>query len=387
MSGDPEQEYFADGMVDDILMALSRVRWLFVIARQSSFIYKVRVADVQQIGRELGVRYVVEGSVRKAGNRVRIVAQLIETETGAHIWADRFEGDLRDIFALQDAITERIVVAVEQNVQAAEIGRARAKPTDSLTAYDLYLRALQAWFGQTQAEYRRTQELLGKALEADPEYAEVLGTLTDSVATGTLQGFQESWARGVDEACRLAGRALAAGPDNSTCLASAAATYGVLSNRFDEAFELANRALIVHPNSLFVRNKAAAVYAVCGESDRAIAQCEAACRMNPLDSKKAATTTFSVLSAALYLARRFEESIQAGRRALAFTPTTNTARKFVAISLAQLGRVDEARAEIAELLKYQPDASLSLFRQHGFRHKWMQELHMQGLRNAGLREK
>ena len=131
MSGDPEQEYFADGMVDDILMALSRVRWLFVIARQSSFIYKVRVADVQQIGRELGVRYVVEGSVRKSGTRVRIVAQLIETETGAHIWADRYEGDLRDIFALQDEITERIVAAVETNVQAAEIKRARAKPTES----------------------------------------------------------------------------------------------------------------------------------------------------------------------------------------------------------------------------------------------------------------
>jgi TolB-like protein/DNA-binding SARP family transcriptional activator len=386
MSGDPEQEYFADGMVDDILMALSRVRWLFVIARQSSFIYKVRAADVQQIGRELGVRYVVEGSVRKSGTRVRIVAQLIETETGAHIWADRYEGDLRDIFALQDAITERIVSAVEVNVQDAEIRRARVKPTDSLTAYDLYLRALPAWFGQTQAEYRRTQVVLGKAIDVDPEYAEALGTLTDSVASGTLQGWQGSWTRGGQEACQLAGRALAAGPDNSTCLASAAFTYGVLSYRFDEAFELADRALMVHPNSLFVRNRAAAVYGVCGEADKAIAQCQAACRMNPLDSKKAATASFSILSFALYMARRFEESIRAGRRALAFTPNTNTARKYVAISLAQLGRTDEARVEIAELIKTQPDASLAVFRQHGFRHKWMQELHMEGLRKAGLRE-
>ena len=386
MSGDPEQEYFADGMVDDILMALSRVRWLFVIARQSSFIYKVRVADVQQIGRELGVRYVVEGSVRKSGNRVRIVAQLVETETGAHIWADRYEGDLRDIFSLQDEITERIVSAAEMNVRDAEIRRARAKPTDSLSAYDLYLRALPAYFGQTEVDYKRTQVLLGEALDEDPEYAEVLGTLTDSVATGTLQGFQESWTRGSDEACRLAGRALAAGPDNSTCLASVAFTYGVLSSRFDEAFELANRALMVHPNSLFVRNKTAGVYVVCGESDKAIAQCEAACRMNPLDSRKAATGTFSVLSCALYLARRYEESIHAGRRALAFAPKANTARKYVAISLAQLGRTDEARAEIAELLKHQPDASLALFQLQGFRHKWMQELHIEGLRNAGLRE-
>ena len=133
MSGDPEQEYFADGMVDDLLMALSRVRWLFVIARQSSFVYKVRIADLQQIGRELGVRYAVEGSVRKSGNRVRIVAQLVETETGSHIWGDRFEGDLRDIFALQDEITERIASAVELNVQLAEIRHAREKPTESLT--------------------------------------------------------------------------------------------------------------------------------------------------------------------------------------------------------------------------------------------------------------
>jgi TolB-like protein/DNA-binding SARP family transcriptional activator len=387
MSGDPEQEYFADGMVDDILMALSRVRWLFVIARQSSFIYKVRVADVQQIGCELGVRYVVEGSVRKSGTRVRIVAQLIETDTGAHIWADRYEGDLRDVFALQDEITERIVSAVELNVQNAEIRRARTKPTDSLTAYDFYLRALPAWFGQTDVEYKRTQVLLGKALEADPEYAEALGTLTDSVNTRTMQGWHESWSRGVEEASRLAGRALAVGPDNSTCLASAAFTYGVLSNRFEEAFELADRALMVHPNSVFVRNRAASVYVVCGEIDKAIAQCEAASRMNPLDSKKTATVTFSTLSCALYLARRYEESIRAGRRALVRTPQSNVARKYVAISLAQLGRIDEARAEIAELIKHQPSASLSYFKLRPLRHKWMDELHLEGLRKAGLREK
>jgi TolB-like protein len=387
MSGDPEQEYFADGMVDDILMALSRVRWLFVIARQSSFIYKVRVADVQQIGRELGVRYVVEGSVRKSDNRVRIVAQLIETETGAHIWADRYEGDLRDIFALQDEITERIVSAVEMNVRDAEIRRARAKPTDSPTAYDLYLRALPAWFGQTDVEYKRTQVLLGKALDVDPEYAEALGTLTDSVNSLTIQGWQESWSRGVDEAIRLAGRALAAGPDNSTCLASAAFTYGVLSNRFEEALELANQAVMVHPNSVFVRNRAAAVYVKCGESDKAIAHCEAACRMNPLDSKKAATATFTILSFALYMARRFEESIRAGRRALVLLPQSNIARRYVAISLAQLGRTDEARAEIAELLKHQPSASLAAVQQQAFfRHQWMKELQMEGLRKAGLRE-
>jgi len=386
ISGDPQQEYFADGMVDDILVALSRVHWLFVIARQSSFLYKARAADVQQIGRELGVRYVVEGSVRKAGNRVRIVSQLIGTETGAHIWADRYEGDLRDIFALQDEITERIVAAVEEKVQAAEIKRSRAKPTDSLTAYDLYLHALPAYFGQTEVDYKRTQALLGKALEADSEYPEVLGTLTDSVTGATLLGWQGNWSRAGEEAFQLAGRALAAGPDNSTCVVSAAFTYGVLLNRFEEAQELADRALMLHPNSVLVRNRVGAVYTVCGESDKAIAQCEAARRMNPLDGRKAATATFTVLTSALYLARRYEESIDAGRRALALAPQANTARKYVAISLAQLGRIEEARADIAELIKHQPGASQAWFRQRVFPHKWMQELHMEGLRKAGLRE-
>jgi TolB-like protein len=386
MSGDPEQEYFADGMVDDILSALSHVRWLFVIARQSSFSYKGRAVDVKQIGRELGVRYVVEGSVRKAGSRVRIVAQLIETETGAHIWADRYERDLSDIFALQDEITERLVSAVEPNIQAVEIRRARDKTTSSLTAYDLYLRALPDYFGQTEAHYQRALVTLRKAIEADPEYAEALGTLTDCVANRTMQGWHESWTRGVQEACELASRALIAGPDNSTCLASAAYVYAVLANRFTEALDLVNRALILHPNSVLVRNRVAAVFVVCGETDKTIAECEAARRMNPLDTKKAATFTYNVLSAAFYFAHRFEESIHAGRRALAFTATTNVARKYVAASLAQLGRIDDAQAEIAELIRYQPSASLALFRQQPFRHDWMHELHLEGLRRAGLRE-
>jgi adenylate cyclase len=159
-----------------------------------------------------------------------------------------------------------------------------------------------------------------------------------------------------------------------------------LSYRFEEAFDLADRALMVHPNSVFERNRATSVYVVSGDSDKAIAQCEAAGRMNPLDSKKAVTHTFAVLSSALHHALRFEESIQAGKRALAFAPKANTARKYVAISLAQLGRTGEAWAEIAELLKHQPDASIALFQRHGFRHKWMQELPMEGLRKAGLRE-
>ena len=176
-----------------------------------------------------------------------------------------------------------------------------------------------------------------KALEGDPEYAEALGTLTDSVALRTLLGWHESWSGGVDEASRLADRVVAVAPDNSTCLASAAFTYGVLSRRFDEAFDLANRAVALHPNSVLVRYRAGAVYAVCGEPDKAIAQCEAASRMNPFASKKTATATFSTLSCALYFAGRFEECIHAGRRALALAPQDTISRKYVAMSLGQLG--------------------------------------------------
>ena len=344
MSGDPEQEYFADGMVDDILMALSRVRWLFVIARQSSFIYKVRSVDVKQIGRDLGVRYVVEGSVRKAGNRVRIVAQLIETETGAHIWADRYEGDLRDIFALQDEITERIVSAIEPTVRTVEIKRALAKPTGSLTAYDSYLRALPYYYSQTREAVLRAETLLQEAIDLDPGYAEALGTLADCITSRISTGWYEgSRRRAIDEACEAARRALAAGPDNSTCVASAAFAYGVLGHRFDEALDLAERAIQVHLNSTFVRHRAGAVYSVSGESDKAIAQVEAAQRMNPLDNKMA-TATFTVATTAHFFARRFEESVRWGRRTMAITPDANIARWITAAALGHLGRLDEAQS-------------------------------------------
>ena len=275
---------------------------------------------------------------------------------------------------------------MEFNVQAAEIKRTRAKPTDSLTAYDFYLRALPAYFGQTVADYKGAALVLGHALEQDPEYSEALGLLIDTVAVRTMLGWHESWSGGVDEACRLAERAVAGAQDNSTCLASAAFTFGVLSRRFDEAFDLANRAVLLHPNSVLVRYRTAAVYTVCGESDKAIAQCEAAIRMNPLASRKAATATFSTLSSALYFAGRFEDCLDAGRSALALAPQDNVSRKYVAMALGQLGRTRDARIEIAELVKRQTDASIALFKQQGFRHKWMHELHLEGLRKAGLRE-
>jgi adenylate cyclase len=385
MSGDPEQEYFADGIVEDILTALSHVRWLFVIARQSSFSYKGRMVNVKQIGRELGVRYVVEGSVRKIANRARITAQLIDAGTDAHIWADRYERDLRDIFALQDEITERIVSAVEPTVRTVEIKRALAKPTDSLTAYDCYLRALPYYHSQTRESVTRAEGLLQKAIDLDPQYSEALGTLTDCIAVRVANGWHQSRTRGTDEACEAARRALAVGPDNSTCLSAAAFAFAILARRFEEACELADRAIDVHPNSTFVRNRAGAVYSNSGESDKAIAQFEAAQRMNPLDNKTS-TFTFTVGSAAHLFARRFEESVRWGRRAMAITPDANIARWTTAAALGHLGRMEEARVEIDRILALNPRATLERARHTSLRHEWMYDLFLDGLRKAGLPE-
>ena len=174
MSGDPEQEYFADGIVDDIITGLARIKWLFVIARNSSFVYKGKAIDVRQVGRELGVRYVLEGGVRKAGNRVRITTQLLEAETGAHLWADRYDGELQDIFDFQDRITETIVGVIEPNVRRAEIERARRKRPESLGAYDLYLRALPHFASDMPEEAKIGMEFLEEALKIDANYAPLM---------------------------------------------------------------------------------------------------------------------------------------------------------------------------------------------------------------------
>ena len=236
MSGDPEQDYFADGIVEDILTALCRaVRWLFVIARNSSFAYKGRAVDVKQIGRELGVRYVVEGSVRKAGNRVRVTAQLIEAETGAHIWADRYERDLSDIFALQDEITQKVVAAIAPSLRALEIRRAQAKPTENLRAYDL-LPARAA--GDSRARPRRAPSAPRRCCARPSSWIPAIPKRwacwpISSPPAPSTAGTRTSCAA-LEEACEMSRRALMPGPENSTCLACAASTYVLLGRRFEE---------------------------------------------------------------------------------------------------------------------------------------------------------
>jgi adenylate cyclase len=329
------------------------------------------------------VRYVVEGSVRKAGNRVRVAAQLIEAETGTHVWADRYERALDDIFTLQDEITQKIVAAVAPSLQAREVRRSQAKPTDNLHAYDFFLRALPEIHTQTEESAARAEALLRKAVALDPGYPEALGMLADIIATRTVNGWHENLFRGLEESIETAQRALAAGPQNSTCLACAASTYVLIGRRFDEGVDLAERAIALHPNSVFVRIRAGIAYVNCGESEKAIENFDMAWRMNPQDPK---ALTFTGMCAAHFFARRFEECIAWGKRAVSEASGANIARRHVAAALALLGRLDEARVEIAEVLKRQPTSSLARSRLSSFRQPWMYDLYLDGLRKAGLPE-
>jgi adenylate cyclase len=384
LSGDPEQEYFADGTVESLTTALARLRWLFVIARNSSFTYKGRAVDVRQVGRELGVRYVLEGSVRKAQERVRITGQLIDASTGHHVWAESFEGILENVFELQDRLTESVVAAIEPNLRAAEIERARLKPTASLDAYDFYLRALPLLYAQTGQSLREAEALLRAAIKLDPGYTEALAALAECIGLLTLNGWLQEVREGDREACEFARRAVIADPDNGEALATAAWAFALLGRRFEPALEWAERALELLPNSLHVRHHCGSVFVASGESDRAIEQFRVARSLNPMDPR--GYVALNCLAAAHFFAQRFEETIRLARRILDEWPAHNISRRYLAAALAHLGRLDEATEVIEELRAQQPNSCLTRSRQSGYRHKWMLDLYIDGLKLAGLPE-
>src|SRR5580704_9297918 len=377
LSGDPEQEYFADGVVEDIITALSRVRWLFVIARNSSFIYKNKSVDTRQIGRELGVHYLLEGSIRKAGQRVRISGQLLEAVTGRHIWADRFDGDLSEIFELQDRITTRVVGAVEPTLRLAEIERAQRKPTESLDAYDLYLRALPAINAYSRTGFEEAEGLLRRAIALDPTYADGLAALAECLVRMTLNGWVADKQASTAEACDLAGRAIAADPENAAVLSVAAWAYSTLGVRFEQS-------LALHPNSVHVRSFCGWVFHYLGDSLRAIEQFEEARRLSPVDPK----SYFPMLglAAAHFFAGHFEETVTWTDRILGEVPTHNVARRYRAAALGHLGRIDQARVVIADLLAAQPNSNLRSARSTNFRNVEMSRIYVEGLKSAGLPE-
>jgi len=385
MTGDAGQEYFVDGMVEEITTAISRLPWLFVIARNSSFTYKGRTVDVKQVARELGVRYVLEGSVRKAGNRVRITGQLVDTATGAHIWADRFDGALDDIFELQDQVASNVAGAIEPKLRQTEIERASRKPAADLTAYDLYLRALAKSYRFTDEGVAEAVLFARQALAIDPSYAPAAALVGFCRGLQRVQGWGALSAADVAEACRLAQQALEAERNDAETIGQAARALFVLAGEAAMAAAALDRALALNPNAAHAWMVRGSIHALRNQPEAAIEAVERARRLSPFDPY-----TFlyaSNIAAAHLVAQRFELAIEWADRALHDQPRLVAAMRVKVAANAHLGRLDEARAELARALTIDPKLTIAGFRDLAhYAAPEVLELYVTGLRLAGLPE-
>jgi adenylate cyclase len=350
MSGDPEQEYFADGVVDDIITGLSRIKWLFVIARNSSFTYKGRAVDVKQVSRELGVRYVLEGSVRKASDRVRITGQLIDAATGAHVWAERYDRKFDDIFALQDEITLSVVGAIEPSLRLAEIERVKRKRPDSLDAYDLVLQAQSDVYTRMPAPSTKALVLLERALALDPTYALAHAYAAESHHSIFLRGGLHDENRMAS--IRHAEAAIAHGQDDAHALSFAGFVIGMDKHDRDAAFAAFEAALAVSPSSAVTYIQGSVILAFGGEAERAIEWAGHGLRLSPLDPWRA--SAFVALAIGHFHRGRYEEAASAARKAIQSSPGFSICYVQLAAPLAKLGRIEEAKAAAARALELQP---------------------------------
>ena len=357
LSGDPEQEYFADGMVEDIVTGLARIKWLFVVARNSSFTYKGQAVNVGRVGRELGVRYVLEGSVRKAGQRVRITAQLVEAESGAHLWAERYDRPLDDIFALQDEITLSVVGAIEPSLRDAEIERIKRKRPDNLDAYDLVLRALPLVFAGMPDEAAKALPLLERALALEPAYAIAHAFVAWCHQIFFVRGGFDNDQR--DAAIRHARAAVANGRDDASALALGGFVITVTEHDRVTGMDAFERALALSPSSSFTLFFGAAALAYAGDVERAIDWAQRALRISPFD--RLTYAAYHALALANFLRGRYEDAANAARRAVQSIPSLSVAYCYLAAALARLDRHDEAKAAARQVLALQPSFSAAGF--------------------------
>jgi TolB-like protein len=345
MSGDPEQEYFADGMVEEIITALSRIRWPFVIARNSSFTYKGRPIDVKQVGRELGVRYVLEGSVRKAGGRVRITAQLIDAATGTHLWADRFDGSLEDVFEVQDKVASSVAGVIEPALQAAETARSAHRPTNDLTAYDLYLRAY-AMVLSSGALIPQALGLMEQAIDRDPAYGPALGWAAICHERLVNDGRSENPETDIRKGNDFARRALQVAGDDPGVIANAAAVLAIFGEDIGAMTALLDHALALNPSFARGWYLRAGLRVFAGEPDRAIESAEEALRLSPRGRIGA---VHSVIGCAHFVSRRFDEAMPKLLLATEEAPNFPSPYRYLAACYAHMGRLDEARAVVTRL--------------------------------------
>ena len=362
MSGDPEQEYFADGMVEDIITGLSRIKWLFVIARDSSAVYKGRAVDVRQIGRELGVRYLLEGGVRRSNRRLRITAQLVEAESGAHIWADKFDGEFKDVFDLQDRITDRVVGIVEPSVQKYEIERSRRKRPESLDAYDLYLRALPFIRSLDPESAPIAAGFLEEALKADPNFALAHAYLALSHQIRfTHAGFDEAEKAA---AMRHAPAAIANEVDEATALAIGAYVIGLLGKDPASALEAIERALTFNPSSAAAHFFGGFLYAWSGDPVRGTDLAARALRLSPFDPL--AYQSHLAFGVATLHRGRYEESAAWWEKCSRANPKLGALAAAHSHALALAGRMKEAKAIFAKALEREPSLSIRTIRELGY---------------------
>ena len=354
MTGDAEQDYFVDGVVEEIITAISRLPWLFVIARNSSFTYKGRAVDVKQVARELGVRYVLEGSVRKGGNKVRITGQLIDAASGAHIWADRFDGALDDIFELQDQVASGVVGAIEPKLRSAEIERAIRKPTENLGAYDLYLRALAQFWKWTPDGWSEAVDLLRRALDIDPSYATAAGLFAWCRVVEQTRRLVSAQER--DEASRFARLAVEKGNEDPDALWMGGWGMLMLAGEHAAGMSAMERSLALNPNSALASCFFGWAQSYRHQSQRAIEALERARRLSPLDPQP--WVFYGGLAHAHFAAGRWGEAIEWADRALHAQPRMTAVVGVKAAACSHLGRAEEARAYVSRYLELRPGSTI-----------------------------
>jgi adenylate cyclase len=382
MSGDPEQEYFADGMVEEIITALSRFKSLFVIARNSSFTFKGRAVDIKEVGRRLGVRYVLEGAVRKASGKVRITGRLIDAVTGTHIWADRFERDLTDVFALQDEVTVAVVSAIGPKLRQAEIAMATRRRPENLTAYDCFLRALPQFNLETREGLAEAIRLAHRALELDPRFGLAAALAGSCHMRNVLFGYSPDPQFDRKEAVRLVRLAMSIDDGDPDTLAAASVITAFMVGDREIGIEMSDRAIALNPNSFYAWNARGFVYQVAGRPEEAVQSFERAIRMSPVAPEL--YLVFSGMALALIELGRFDEAIVAGRKAQRQNPSYPPTYRFLASAFAHLGRDAEAREAAARLLEVDPAFTISA--RMGRRRQAHAKLLIEGLRKAGLPE-
>ena len=379
----PDNEWFADGIVEDITTALSRFRSLFVIARTSAFTLKGQPIDIREIGQRLGVRYVLEGSVRSASQLLRVTGQLIEAETGSHVWADRFDGDRAEVFELQDKITAAVAGILEPRIQRAEIERATHKATSNRSAYELYLQAILKFYDRTVSGYSAAKRLLEEAILRDPGFAQAQSMLARLLENGLFAGWEIDIEANTVRAISLAREALSLDPTDPLVLARSGQVLTLLGGMHAEGSGLLERAIAANPNCAEAYSQGAWVSIWNGDFAEALARADLGERLDPLSLE--GVTRLNLRASAYFFLGDFVLSAQSAERALARAPDYSSARRYLIIALMEMGRAQEARAQLKDLLERDPTSTLARSKAHNlFRYDWMIEHYLNALRQAGL---